>query len=185
MEVSLSYDPATLIAACLAGDSLACSELFEQTKGLIYRTAYLIRGNPQDAEDALQDVFMRVLKSLHTYDPEKGAFTTWVYRITVNTCVTANESARRAAALPLDEDLPGQPEYDDPQAIVDVMEQAERLLGALTDDQRVVVVLRFYGDLSYKEIAEITGAELGTVQSRLARAIRKMRDTLNAVQEVH
>lgn len=178
----MATDPVDLITACINGDSAACAALFERYKGLIYRTAYLIGGNAQDAEDALQEVFLRALRSLHTYSPERGAFTTWLYRITVNYCLGQRRSARRQTMLPLDGEA-ADPDGD-PSAISSLTDEAALLLDALSDEQRVVAVLRFYGNLSYREIADILGVELGTVQSRLSRALKKMRAVADVAQEV-
>ena len=77
----------TLIRRCQAGDTEAFASLFETYKNLVFHTAYLILDNRVDAEDVLQEVFVQVYRSLETYDPARGAFTTWLYRITVNRCI--------------------------------------------------------------------------------------------------
>ena len=189
--MDLPESPNTLILDCLHGDAAtadgACALLFDQYKALVYRTAYLMLGQPQDAEDALQDVFARVFPALHSYDAERGAFSTWLHRITVNVCLMR----QRRDAPPdaeLDEEsataasMQTSAEHD-PFAVLSRMDQAEHLLAALDADQRAVVVLRFYHDLPYAEIAEITGVALGTVQSRLGRALRKMRGVMQTMAE--
>jgi len=181
-------NPSTLIHDCLTGQSGACATLFDQHKALVYRTAYLMLGDARDAEDALQDVFLRAFRALDTYDPERGAFTTWLHKITVNVCL--DRSRRRSPqedAVPIDLDDPAlaSDPADDPFARLSIIEQAESLLAALDEDQRAVVVLRYYWNLAYQEIADIVGVPLGTVQSRLGRAIRKMRVVMHAMaQEV-
>ena len=79
------------------GDGDVFAELFHQHKNLVYRTVYLITGSAQEADDILQEVFIRVHRSLNTYDMSKGAFTTWLYRITVNLCLSRQRSAKRRA----------------------------------------------------------------------------------------
>ena len=68
------------------GDVNAFETLYRQYEKLVFRTAYLITGSKEAAEDALQEVFASVWKSRHTYDPNKGKLTTWLHRITVNQC---------------------------------------------------------------------------------------------------
>ncbi len=184
MEVVLTNDPVDLIRACLRGDIHACSALFEEYRGLVYHTAYLMFENSHDAEDALQEVFLQVFRSLDTYDPTQAAFSTWLHRVTVNYCLSRWRVSRRARSVSLSQidPLVAHP-ADDPLAALAATEQASRLLGDLNADQRTIVILRFYWDLSYREIATITGVELGTVQSRLNRALKKMRSAMQAMAE--
>jgi len=76
-----------LIQRSQSGDEQAFAALFHQYKNLVYKTAYLILGDAHEAEDVLQEVFIKVYRSLHTFQPKKGAFTTWLYRITINHCL--------------------------------------------------------------------------------------------------
>ena len=76
-----------IIQLAQTGDREAFAALFEQYKNLVFRSAYLILENVHDAEDALQEVFVLVYKSLASFDPGKGAFSTWLYRITINYCL--------------------------------------------------------------------------------------------------
>lgn len=181
-------NPTTLIQDCLKGQSGACAALFDQYKALVYRTAYLMLGDAQDAEDVLQDVFMQVFRALATYDSARGAFTTWLHRITVNVCldrVRRRPPQDASEAIKLDDSVVVSDPADDPFARLSLTEQADSLLAVLGDDQRVVVVLRFYWDMPYQEIADILGIPLGTVQSRLGRAVRKMRAVMHTMaQEV-
>ncbi len=179
-------NPSNLIHDCLTGQSGACAALFDQHKALVFRTAYLMLGDAHDAEDALQDVFLRAFRALDTYDPARGAFTTWLHKITVNVCFSrARRRSPQEDVVPIDLDdraLATSP-ADDPFARLSLAEQAESLLAALDDNQRVVVVLRYYWDLSYQEIADIAGVPLGTVQSRLGRAVKKMRTVMHVMSQ--
>jgi RNA polymerase sigma-70 factor, ECF subfamily len=178
--MDLPESPNTLISDCLRGDDHACAMLFDQYKALVYRTAALMLGQPQDAEDALQEVFARVFRALHTYDADRAAFSTWLHRITVNVCLMRQRRSTPPDTL-LDDEAADH--THDPFAVLSRMDQAEHLLAALDGDQRAVVVLRFYHDLPYAEIAEITGTALGTVQSRLGRALKKMRAVMQTMAE--
>jgi RNA polymerase sigma-70 factor, ECF subfamily len=168
-----------LIRRCQAGDQGAFALLFERYKDLVYRTTYLTLGSAAEAEDILQEVFLQVHRSLDSYDPGRGAFSTWLYRITVNRCLNWRRGLSRTESLEQldDERLGGAAFASDSYAEDDTVRKA---LNGLSRKLRVVVVLRYLCDLSYAEIAEITGLPLGTVKSRLNQAIRLLRDDLES-----
>src|SRR5512142_275952 len=85
-------------------DEAAFANLFERYKRLVYKTAYLMLGDRAEADDALQEVFVRVYQSLASFDSRKGAFTTWLYRITLNYCL-GHHRKRRISTEPLDDML--------------------------------------------------------------------------------
>ena len=163
-----------LIRRCQAGDEQAFAELFHRYKNLVYKTAYLMLGDADEAEDVLQEVFVQVYKSLDAYDPGKGAFTTWLHRITVNRCL--NWRRKRHPSLPLDRvhiPLPSPEGRMEEKAVWQAVK-------GLSDKLRAVVVLRYYWELSYAEIAQILDIPLGTVKSRLNLALRTLRKELEA-----
>jgi RNA polymerase sigma-70 factor, ECF subfamily len=168
-----------LIRRCQAGDQEAFVLLFDTYKNLVYRTTYLTLGSAAEAEDILQEVFLQVHKSLDSYDPSRGAFSTWLYRITVNRCLNWRRGRSRVESLETlgDEEPAATSPAADGYSGDDAVRQA---LGRLSKKLRVVVVLRHYWDLSYAEIAEITGLPLGTVKSRLNLAMRLLRDDLES-----
>lgn len=152
--------------------------LFHRYKNLVYRVAYQILDNRDEAEDALQEVFFQVYRSYHTYDPAKGAFTTWLYRITVNHCLRQRRK-QKISIVPLDDffslfsTLPQS--MGDESANDNEIKQA---MARLNDQFRVVLILRYFSDLSYDEISRILEIPMGTVKSRLARAIKTLRREL-------
>lgn len=156
--------------------------LFHQYKNLVYRTAYLILGDADEAEDALQEVFFQVYKALPTFDPAKGAFTTWLHRITVNRCLS-RQRKHRLSSVPLDRAAPssfaGSPTDSRSLEDEEVLRQA---LGRLSEKLRAVVVLRYYLDLSYAEIAQVLDIPVGTVKSRLDLALRTLRRELDSLE---
>lgn len=148
---------------------------FEQYYPMVYRTALLLLETADDAEDAAQEIFLRVYRYRNTYDPERAALSTWIYRITVNHC----NSRRRQAAwrywifkrwvepAPI-------PNAPSPEAGLD--ELTIRLaLQQLSDKLRAVVVLHFYNQLTYEQVAEILEIPVGTAKSRLHLALRALR----------
>lgn len=164
-----------LIERTLAGDQRAFEEIFESHKNLVYKAAFLILNDVEEAEDALQEVFLKAYRALGTFDPSKGAFTTWLYRITVNHCLSqrrkfirflgSRESKTGLEASFLDREV----------GEADALRDA---LSRLGPKLRAVLVLRFFLDLSYAEIAQVLVVPLGTVKSRLNLALTKMRQEL-------
>ena len=163
-----------LIRRCQAGDEQAFAELFRRYKNLVYKTAYLMLGDADEAEDVLQEVFVQVYKSLDAYDPGRGAFTTWLYRITVNRCL--NWRRRWRPFVSLDRARTSVPS---PEGRMEEKAVWQAVRG-LSEKLRAVVILRYYWELSYAEIAQILDIPLGTVKSRLNLALRTLRKELEA-----
>ena len=160
-------------------DEEAFEALFQQYKNLVYKTSYLMLGSPIEAEDALQEVFLSVHRALGTFDPSRAAFSTWLYRITVNHCL----NRRRKKSMPLFS-LGEVSAYDpSPEGQIMTDQALEQALNSLSDKLRSVVVLRYYADLPYAEIGEILDVPLGTVKSRLSQALDTMRHTLDTSSE--
>jgi RNA polymerase sigma-70 factor (ECF subfamily) len=169
-----------VIQRCQAGDERAFARLFDDYKNLVYRTAYLMLSDEQDAEDVLQEVFLAVYRSLDSYDRSKSAFTTWLHRITVNRCLNRRRK-RRPLLLDVSETAGREPS---PERLVEADEAVRQALSRLSDKLRVVIVLRYYWGLPYAEISQVVGAPLGTVKSRLNAALRAMRRNLDAPEDV-
>lgn len=147
----------------------------------VYRLAYRLTGNPYDAEDLTQDVFVRVFRSLSSYTP--GTFEGWLHRITTNLFL---DQVRRKQRIRFDafgedagdrlagrEPTPAQV-YDDQHFDPDI----QKALAELTPDFRAAVVLCDIEGLSYEEIAATLGIKLGTVRSRIHRGRSQLRAAL-------
>ena len=156
-------------------------EIVEQHSARVYRLAYRLTGNVHDAEDLTHDVFIRVFRSLHSYQP--GTFEGWLHRITTNVFLDRMRRKQRirfdalsdesAARLPTREAGPEQA-YDATHFDDDV----QRALDALPPDFRAAVVLCDIEGLSYEEIATTLGVKLGTVRSRIHRGRALLRESL-------
>jgi RNA polymerase sigma factor (sigma-70 family) len=155
-------------------------EVVETHKARVYRLAYRLSGDPHDAEDLTQEVFVRVFRSLSSYTP--GTFEGWLHRITTNLFL---DMVRRRARIRFDaladdaERLPGREPtpaqvYDDRHLDADV----EAALAAIPPDFRAAVVLCDIEGLSYEEIAATLGVKLGTVRSRIHRGRALLRAAL-------
>lgn len=161
-----------LITRTLAGDQLAFEQIFESYKNLVYRAAYLILDDASEAEDALQETFLKAYRSLGKYNPAKGAFTTWLYRITVNHCLSQRSRLKRIFRSQKGPEEVVSARMEDDLAEGQALEGA---LARLSPKLRSILVLRFFLDLSYAEIAQVLNVPLGTVKSRLNLALEKAR----------
>jgi RNA polymerase sigma-70 factor (ECF subfamily) len=169
-----------LIERVLAGDRNAFELIFDQYRNLVYRTAFLILGNSDEAEDALQETFLKAYRYLETYKPSKGAFSTWLYRITVNHCLRQRRKLSRIIK-PLetynDEFKQVHSSHEDKLSVEQVVLQ---MINRLSNKLRIVVILRYFLDLSYLEISQVLDIPIGTVKSRLNRALKNVRKEFKA-----
>jgi len=170
-----------LIRRCQTGDEEAFAALFHQYKNLVYKTAYLMLDSADEAEDVLQEVFLQVHRSLSTFEPSKGAFTTWLHRVTVNHCLS-----RQRKRYPLLLGLGGKAPRDSErtassQARLEDEETVRQALDQLSDKLRTVLILRYYSGLSYAEMAQVLSIPIGTVKSRLDLALSTLRKELGTV----
>ena len=149
----------------------------------IFSTALHLTGNVDDAADLSQDVFERVYRNLHRYEP--GTFDGWLYRITRNLFLDRVRRKSNLRTEPLPEEDWKVPASTDPGP-ADVIERAtlearlEQGLATLSPEFRLAVVLCDIEGLTYDEIVDATGWPLGTVRSRIHRARKSMRDYLAA-----
>ena len=156
-------------------------EIVTEHSARVYRLAYRLTGNQHDAEDLTHDVFIRVFRSLDSYQP--GTFEGWLHRITTNAFLDKMRRKQRirfdalsddaAARLPTREVGPEQ-SYTDTHFDDDV----QRALDGLSADFRAAVVLCDIEGLSYEEIATTLGIKLGTVRSRIHRGRSQLREAL-------
>jgi len=155
--------------------------IVEQHSDRVFRLALRLTGNRHDAEDLTQEVFVRVFRSLHTYQP--GTFEGWLHRITTNLfldqarrrqrirfdALSDERAARIASAIASPDAAYADRTFDD---------DVSAALAALPPDFRAAVVLCDIEGLTYEEIAEILGAKLGTVRSRIHRGRAMLRAAL-------
>lgn len=172
-----------LIRRCLSGDEAAYAILYERHAGLIYRLAYSLLQNREDAEEVLQDSFEYAFRKLADYDDQKSAFTTWLYRITVSRC--RNKRRRKwLPTSPLSLLAPQGVKDVGAKAPDEILEQTEmqrdvwNTLGQLSPKLRETAVLRYYYGLRYREIGEILSISPKTVESRMRLAHQKLRQII-------
>jgi RNA polymerase sigma-70 factor (ECF subfamily) len=165
------------VARCLRGDSSAFEALVRRYQRVLFSVAHRMLGNYEDAMDATQNAFVRAYERLDTYDPNRRFFS-WIYRIAVNECLNVRRARR-----------PGEPLSDQMEAAhaggplenVEAMERSELIDSALvrlSEEHRLVVVLRHFAELSYSEISEAIGVPEKTVKSRLFEARQRLGELL-------
>jgi RNA polymerase sigma-70 factor (ECF subfamily) len=172
--MSSARDQALAVRAS-RGDAGAFGQLVREHSGLVYRVALRILG-AQDAQDASQEAWIRAWRNIESFRGD-SAFSTWLYRITVNTCLSARrKESRRKEREYSGEELPFLPEPTggdaDPEAAALSAQQREELLAALEHvraEHRAALVLRHMEGLSYAEIASILDVPEGTAKGWVSR----------------
>jgi RNA polymerase sigma-70 factor, ECF subfamily len=173
-----------LVRRCIAGDAAAWEELVQRYNRRIYNICYRFAGSAEDAQDLTQEVFIKMYRTLNTYDMERGAFMTWVttmarnllvdhFRKTKQDRVTDSldvAPSEREDAMPLSEQLPDTGLAPDARAQSrQVGETVHKALQKMSPDLREAVILRDLQDMDYKEIATVLKVPEGTVKSRINR----------------
>ncbi len=161
-------------------DRTAFAALFEQMAPRL--KAYLMgkEGGAQMVEDVLQNVMLKIWHRAVTFNPEKASATTWIFTIARNARVDMLRKTIKPVLDPEEPDLQPNPEPG-AEDIVDLAQASEQLCHAITtlpDEQREILNLAYFSDLSHGEIAAKTGLALGTVKSRLRLALGKLRKEL-------
>jgi len=167
----------SLLHRSLSGDLDAWGEIVTRYKEAVFGVALGITRNPADAQDAASDAFIRAYENLNRYDMSRK-FSTWIFTIVANLCKNKLRRAKFTAPLKQVGRLiggrdPAKIAYQESRDAL-VQEAVERL----GDKYRPAIILRFYADLDYKEIAEILRLPEGTVKTRLHRAKAQLRALL-------
>jgi RNA polymerase sigma-70 factor (ECF subfamily) len=163
------------------GDRLACQVLVKRHLGRVLSFAERTLGSRSDAEDAAQDVFLRVWSAAPRWMKEKARFTTWLYRVTMNVCLDRIAKRREA-------NLPELPEVADDRAgpsaalqAADVARHVAAAMVTLPETQRIALTLCHHQGMRNIEAAEVMGVSIEALESLLARARRAMRERLRPI----
>jgi RNA polymerase sigma-70 factor (ECF subfamily) len=171
------------IACAQQGDRQAFGELVGLHRQGVVNVVYRMCGDPQLAEEAAQEAFLRAWQNLQRYNP-RFAFRNWVYRIALNVAVDTLRRERPTLDIAVE---PLAASGDSPEAALEHKERAEQVRRAVLDlppTSRAALVLREYEGLTYQEIAEALDIPIGTVMSRLNYARRQVRRALSQHWEV-
>ena len=179
-------DDAILIEKTLAGQSAAFGELVRKYQDRLYNTVVHVVGSSEDARDVVQDAFVQAFVKLESFQ-HSSAFYTWLYRIAFNVAASLRRRRKPAVSLEMTREVTGQEPVDKEAGPDERLEQDERVqqvrdaLATLSEDHRVVLVLREIDGCCYETIAEILDLPIGTVRSRLHRARLQLREQLKEV----
>lgn len=169
-------DDRQLVAAAVAGSTWAAEELFARHWLPAWRLAFSVTCNRTAADDVTQDAFERAFRGLVDFNG-RSSFRTWLARIVVNRAIDVGRRQHSLEPLETAETVPASWSDDDLARDQDLLEA----VFALPGERRVVVALRYWAGCSPPEIAEILDLPLGTVHSRLARALTELRSRLEVV----
>ncbi len=182
-----------LIRAAVAGDDAAFRELLERYKKRAFGVALGIVGDPDEAQDVVQDAFIKAYYNLKEFRFGSN-FYTWFYRLLVNQAIDRWRKSSRAAAVPLEEKWLSE-ETSPPDTVAfprtpeqlmrnrELTEALGRAIGALPEYHRAVILLREVDGLAYEEIAKVLKCSVGTVMSRLHYARAKLKEALKEHRE--
>jgi RNA polymerase sigma-70 factor (ECF subfamily) len=175
---------ALLVRRCVAGDAVAWDEIVQRYHRRIYNICYRFAGSSDDAQDLTQEVFIRMYRTLNSYDVGRGAFMTWVTTLTRNLLVDhfrktkhdrLTDSLDATAsdhpdAMPLSERIPDEgPAPDSGVQSRETRDAVHQALQKLSPELREAVILRDLQDMDYREIATVLKVPEGTVKSRINR----------------
>lgn len=178
-----------LLRAAHAGDRDSFGLLVRRWERPLYRFTFRLLGRREEARDACQETFVRVLAKAHRFR-DSGRFSTWMYQIALNLCRDHRRKRRRWGALVLEglmDPAPGEPALDPPSPSPGADVEVERLerreavtaaLESLPPDQREVLVMKEYEGMKFREIAAILGCPESTVKSRMYYGLRALRSAL-------
>ena len=173
-----------LVRRCVSGDAAAWQEIVQRYHRRIYNICYRFAGSADDAQDLTQEVFIKMYRTLSSYDVERGGFMTWITTITRNLLV---DHFRKSKQDRITDSLDATPsEHEDSMPLVEQIqdkslppdsrvqsretgETVNRALQKLSPDLREAVILRDLQDLDYREIATVLKVPEGTVKSRINR----------------
>jgi len=177
-----------LIERTLSGDRSAFNGLVTKHQDRLYSSMLGVTGSAEEAEDVVQDAFVRAFTKLSSFQ-QSSQFFTWLYRIAFNTALSRHRRRRSRVSLDYTRETTGLEPVDDAESPEEPMLRRERVamvrqaMDQLTEEHRMILVLREMDENSYETIAEILEISIGTVRSRLSRARFQLKLILESIQD--
>jgi RNA polymerase sigma-70 factor (ECF subfamily) len=179
----LEIDWSQVVSRCMNGDSGAWAELVREHHRRVYGLCYRFTGNPSDAEDLTQDVFLKIYSNLASFDLSRGSLQVWITTMTRNLLVDNFRRTRNLRATgsldegwneteemrPVDRLIAQGPSPHESAAQKELAKMVQNALAKVSPELREAVILRDLQDMDYKEIAQVLGIPEGTVKSRISR----------------
>jgi RNA polymerase sigma-70 factor (ECF subfamily) len=185
----VDYEENEMISRCQQGDQEALKEIFDQYHKKVYRIAYGVVRQREEALDIVQEVFIKLFRSIKNFKG-KSHFYTYLYRMVMNTAIDHVRKTGRQFISSLDEEGSFEPSDElekGPERILLQKELEERVKGAmekLPAEQRAALIFRDVEGLSYQEMAEAMGCSIGTVMSRLHYGRKRIQELLKDYVEL-
>lgn len=173
-----------LATQTLHGDMDAFELLLTRHQKMVFKAAYRMMGQREEAEDVVQEVFVTIYSKMDQFDPQKK-FSSWLYRITLNTCISKLRSKKNTVLSPFDETafapVYGGKNNDNPLTVLEQKELRHNIWNALVqlpENYRIMLILRYQMDLNNQEIADTLGIKKDNVEVRMHRARKALRNQL-------
>jgi RNA polymerase sigma-70 factor (ECF subfamily) len=186
----VDHEETEMISRCQQGDQEALKEIFDKYHKKVYRTAYGVVRHREEALDIVQEVFIKLFRSIKNFKG-KSHFYTYLYRMVMNTAIDHARKTGKQFISSLDEEGSFEPSDElekGPERILLQKELEERVKGAmekLPAEQRAALIFRDVEGLSYQEMAEAMGCSIGTVMSRLHYGRKRIQELLKDYVEIH
>jgi len=171
----------SLVIETLNGDRDAFGRLVEKYERRIFNLAFRICGDYEDAMDVTQAVFVKAFDKLETFDTSRKFFS-WIYRMGVNESLNHVKKRSRIVNVDFDPPSPRTPEPDRGLIREESYGLVQSALRRLGEDHRVIIILRHFVDLSYRQIGDVLGIPEKTVKSRLYSARQRMKEILTGLE---
>jgi len=182
----MSLPDQELVNLYLTGNSSALSTLVVRYKSKLYTSIYLLVKDKYLAEDMFQDVFIRVIDKLKNgHYTEEGKFLPWVMRIAHNMCLDHFRKTRRLPVIKTSDDCDifetlnfSVPSAEEKMVSCESHDRVKKLLDMLPEDQREIIIMRHYADLTFKEIAALKNISINTALGRMRYGLINLRKTM-------
>jgi RNA polymerase sigma-70 factor (ECF subfamily) len=179
-----------MIARIGRRDQIAFSALYDRLSGPLYSLAMKMLGDPAEAQDTLQDVFLQIWSRAATYDPDQSSVFSWTVLLTRSRVIDrlrARGRRSRVVVASTEDAPPASTDASTAESAADTVERNDEaarvrsVLNNLPSEQRETIELAFFEDLSHHEIAARLGQPLGTVKARIRRGLLRLRERLNTL----
>jgi len=164
-----------IIQACQTGNLDRFAEIYDVYIKKIYSFIYYRTGHKQIAEDITSTVFIKSMEKINTFDPQQGKFSSWLYRIARNSVIDHYRTKKDIANIDDIWDLGQSHNFNDKFDANLKLEEIRKYMQKFSKEQREIIIMRVWDELSYKEIAEITGKSEGALKMIVSRVLGKVR----------
>jgi RNA polymerase sigma-70 factor (ECF subfamily) len=166
----------TIIAQVKAGDAEVFGVLYDAYAEKIYNYLFYRTRDKETAEDLTSTTFFKAINGLDGFDEEKGNFSAWLYRIARNSLFDHYRTKKVTSSIEAAEEISDGSDIEASAMSRELSGKVKELLETLSDDQREIVTMRIWDELSYKEIAEVTGKKEATCKVAFHRAMAKLKE---------